>query len=308
MRYIRAMNGEEFDLNLIRALDALLREGGVSRAAVRLGLSQPAMSHALRRLRAALGDPLLVRVGGRMELTARALSLREPVSQALAGARRLLEPLDFDPATSQRRFLVMMPDLVASLIAPALTERVTREAPNVCVEISPWRSAALMTDEFVRSVDAIVTNRADAFPGFRRQTLYRDSDVVVVRRRHPDGARLKRREVFLGARHVAVVGRGEVGDQVDDWLASLGVRRKTVLVASSYLQALHIVAATDLVGFMPTRLVTSLVGTLELKAVKPPFDPGIDEQYLFYPGSAQHDPGALWFRSVLLDIGKRQTA
>ena len=300
--YIRIVNVRDFDLNLIRALDALLAECSVSRAAVRLGLSQPAMSHALRRLRAALDDPLLIRVGTRMEPTPRALSLREPVAQALAGARRLLEPVRFEPATSRRRFVAMMPDLVASLIAPALTERVAREAPDVCVEIAPWRGAVLMTEDFLRSIDVVATNRGDAFPGFRRETLYRDRDVVAVRRGHPAGAALSRPEAFLEARHVAVVGRGEGSDQVDDWLATLGVRRRTALVAPSYLQALHIVAATDLVGFMPSRLVASLAGHLGLEAIEPPFDPGDDEQFLFYPATARRDPGAGWFRALLRAI------
>jgi DNA-binding transcriptional LysR family regulator len=304
MNYIHRMNVEEFDLNLMRSLDALLSERAVGRAAVRLGLSQPAMSHALRRLRLALGDPLLVRAGAKMELTPRALALREPVTQALAGARRLFEPAHFDPAVSTRRFVAMMPDLVASLVAPALTERVAREAPDVSLEIAPWRGTMLLTEEFLQLVDAITTNRGDAFPGFHRRTLYRDSDVVVVRRDHPLGAKLSRPDVFLKARHVSVVGRGETADQVDDWLATLGVRRKTALIAPSYLQALHIVAKTDLVAFVPHRLASSLAHPLGLRAIKPPFDPGVDEQFLFYPATAQLDPGAKWFRSVLVDIAR----
>jgi DNA-binding transcriptional LysR family regulator len=308
MKYIHEMNVDRFDLNLVRALDALLSERAVGRAAVRLDLSQPAMSHALRRLRLVLGDPLLVRAGAKMELTPRALALREPVAQILAGGRRLLEPTRFDPATSTRRFVVMMPDLAASLVAPPLIERVAREAPDVCVEITPWRGTMLLTEEFLRSVDAITTNRGDAFPGFHRQTLYRDSDVVVVRRGHPLGARLSQPSVFLKARHVAVVGGGETVDQVDDWLATLGVRRKTALIAPNYLQALHIVAKTDLVGFVPSRLASRLADPLKLRAIEPPFDPGVDEQFLFYPATAQRDPGARWFRGVLVDIagGRRR--
>lgn len=299
------MDTDTFDLNLMRSLEALLSEQSVSRAAARLGLSQPAMSHALRRLRMALDDPILVRVGAKMELTPRGVSLRESVVQALRGVHRLLEPTRFDPATSRRRFVMMMPDLVASLIAPILTERVAREAPDVCVEITPWRGSMLMTEEFLRTIDVITTNRGDAFPGFRRQTLYRDRDVVVVRREHPLGAALGRPTAFLSARHVAIVGRGERSDQIDDWLATLGVRRRLALIAPSYLQALHIVAKTDLVAFVPSRLVASLTNSLGLRAIKPPFDPGIDEQFMFYPATAQRDPGSSWFRSVLLAIAGR---
>ena len=148
-------------------------------------------------------------------------------------------------------------------------------------------------------------NRGAAFPGFHRRTLYRDSDVLAVRRGHPVGEGLSEASAFLDARHIAVVGRGEWADQIDDWLATLGIRRKTALVAPSYLQALHIVAETDLVAFVPSRLVSNLAARLELMAIKPPFDPGIDEQFLFYPVTAQRDPGAGWFRSVLTEVSAR---
>jgi len=300
--YIHSMNVDQFDLNLLRALDALLSERAVGRAAIRLGLSQPATSHALRRLRVLLGDPLLVRVGAKMELTPRALALRGPTGNALACARKLFEAAAFDPATSERRFVLMAPDLVVSLIAPTLTERIAREAPNVRIEITPWRGPALIDEDFLRSIDAIVVNRGDAFPGFHRRTLYRDSDVLAIRRRHPAGERLRKLDAFLAARHIAVIGRGERTDQIDDWLATLGVRRKTALVAPSYLQALHIAAETDLVAFAPSRLVASLADRLKLRAVKPPLDPGADEQFLFYPATAQRDPAAGWFRTILVSV------
>jgi DNA-binding transcriptional LysR family regulator len=299
MIYILCMNIDHFDLNLLRVLDALLAERAVGRAALRLGLSQPAVSHALRRLRMLLGDPLLIRVGARMELTPRALALRAPVVQALHLTRTLFETVEFEPATSRRRFVLMAPDLAVSLIAPRLIERIAREAPDVCVEITPWRGANLITDDFLRSIDAAMTNRGEAFPGFHRATLYRDSDVLAVRRGHPAGHRLSKAAAFLAARHIAIVGRGEASDQIDDWLATLGVRRTTAIVAPSYLQALHIAAETDLVAFVPGRLVATLAGRLQLQAIRPPFDPGTDEQFLFYPATAQRDPGSIWFRTVV---------
>jgi DNA-binding transcriptional LysR family regulator len=307
MNYIRGMNVANFDLNLLRVLDALLAERAVGRAAERLSLSQPAASHALRRLRILLDDPLLVRVGSRMELTPRALTLREPVGQALAAARKLFEGTEFNPVTSRRQFTLMAPDLVVSLIAPRLSDHVARQAPNVCVVITPWRGSTLISEEFLRSIDAITTNRGEAFPGFHRLPLYRDTDVLAVRRDHPVGNDLSKLNTFLEARHIAVVGRGEAPDQIDDWLATQGIRRKTALVAPSYLQALQIAAETDLVAFVPKRLVIALADRLRLKVVKPPLDPGIDEQFLFYPVTAQRDPGASWFRSILIEVSRNRS-
>src|ERR687887_2910363 len=104
MIYIRSMNLNSLDLNLLVTLDALLREANVSRAAMRIGLSQPAASHALQRLRDLIGDPLLVRTGARMELTPRAQGLRGPLAQALEQVRDLFTRDEFDAARSERHF------------------------------------------------------------------------------------------------------------------------------------------------------------------------------------------------------------
>ena len=120
------MNLNSLDLNLLVALDALLREANVSRAAMRIGLSQPAASHALQRLRDLIGDPLLVRTGARMELTPRAQALRAPLAQALDQVRSLFIPEDFDAARSERQFRLMMPDLAVELLMPPLMEKITR--------------------------------------------------------------------------------------------------------------------------------------------------------------------------------------
>src|ERR1700754_2156618 len=111
MTYIHSMNLSSLNLNLLVALDALLMEASVSRAAMRIGLSQPAASHALQRLRDLIGDPLLVRNGARMELTPRAVALRAPLAQALEQIRGLFTSDDFDAISSERHFRLMMPDL-----------------------------------------------------------------------------------------------------------------------------------------------------------------------------------------------------
>src|ERR1700760_1841816 len=125
------MNLASLDLNLLVALDALLRDASVSRAAVRIGLSQPAMSHLLQRLRDVFGDPLLVRTGAQMELTPRAQALRGPLAQVLDQVRGLFVPDEFDAASSERQFRLMMPDLAVELLMPPLMEKIARLAPNV---------------------------------------------------------------------------------------------------------------------------------------------------------------------------------
>ncbi|KRR00641.1 LysR family transcriptional regulator [Bradyrhizobium valentinum] len=295
------MNLNSLDLNLLVALDALLREANVSRAAMRIGLSQPAASHALQRLRDLIGDPLLVRNGARMELTPRAQALRAPLAQALDQVRALFIPDDFDAARSERQFRLMMPDLAVELLMPPLMEKITRAAPNVRIDVVPWRGPAIFTPEFARTIDLVISI-GNAFTGFHRQRLYTDSDAV--RRGHPIGARLKRIETFLDARHVAVVIRGQSDDLIDIWLRPKGVERRIALVVPGYIEALHVAARTDLVAFVPRRLIAALSKQLSLTTIAPPLDPGIDEQFMFYPTRAQMDPGSIWLRNIMLGIGR----
>ncbi|MEY9594189.1 DNA-binding transcriptional LysR family regulator [Bradyrhizobium yuanmingense] len=297
------MNLKTLDLNLLTALDALLREANVSRAALRIGLSQPATSHALQRLRDIFGDPLLVRTGVRMELTPRAQSLRAPLAQALDQVRGLFVPDDFDAARSERQFRLMMPDLAVELLMPPLMAKVTHLAPNVRIDVVPWRGPAIFHAEFARTIDLVISI-GNAFKGFHRQLLYTDSDALAVRRGHPVGAKLKRRETFLAARHVGVIIRGQPEDLIDTWLRSKGIERHISLVVPGYLEALHVAARTDLVAFVPRRLIAALSKQFGLVAVTPPFDPGIDEQFMFHPTRAQMDPGSIWLRRLMLETGR----
>jgi DNA-binding transcriptional LysR family regulator len=297
------MNLTSLDLNLLVALDALLREANVSRAAMRIGLSQPAASHALQRLREAIGDPLLVRNGARMELTPRALALRAPLSHALDQVRALFVPDAFDAARSERQFRLMMPDLAVELLMPRLMAKVTALAPNVRIDVVPWRGSAIFHAEFARTIDLVISI-GNAFKGFHRQLLYTDSDALAVRRGHPAGAKLRKREAFLAARHVAVVIRGASEDLIDTWLHGKGIERRIALVVPGYIEALHVTARTDLVAFVPRRLITALARQLSLVTVTPPLDPGIDEQYMFHPTRAQMDPGSIWLRRLVLETGR----
>lgn len=298
------MNLNSLDLNLLTALDALLRDANVSRAALRMGLSQPAASHALQRLRDIFGDPLLVRTGARMELTPRAQALRAPLAQALDQVRGLFVPDDFDAARSERQFRLMMPDLAVELLMPPLMEKVTRLAPNVRIDVVPWRGSAIFQQaEFARTIDLVISI-GNAFKAFHRQLLYTDSDALAVRPGHPVGAKLKRRETFLAARHVGVIIGGLAEDLIDTWLRAKGIERHIALVVPGYLEALHVAARTDLVAFVPRRLIAALSKQLGLVTVTPPLDPGIDEQFMFYPTRAQMDPGSIWLRRLMLETGR----
>jgi DNA-binding transcriptional LysR family regulator len=306
MIYIRGMNLAALDLNL---LDALITEAHVGRAALRVGLSQPAMSHALRRLRDILADPLLVRVGPGMELTPRAQALRGPLKQTLEQVRGLFVADGFDPATSTRRFALMIPDYIINFVLPPLVTCIAAEAPAVRLDVTPWRGAPLQASgaiaaDIARQIDFAFNCRPGALPGFHRQRLFGDTDMLAVRRGHPLRAKLKHMPAFLAARHVAVVGRGQSEDLIDTWLQQRGIQRRIALSVPGYLQALHTVAQSDLVAFVPSRLIASLSRQLDLVALAPPLQPEGDVEYLFWPVRHQNDPGSLWLRRHLIAVGR----
>jgi DNA-binding transcriptional LysR family regulator len=229
--------------------------------------------------------------------------LRGPLAQALDQVRGLFISDDFDAARSERHFRLMMPDLAVELLMPPLMKKLDAAAPGVRIDVVPWRGPAIFTAEFARTIDLVISI-GDAFKGFHRQLLYTDSDALAVRRGHPMAAKLKRRDAFLEARHVAVIIRGQNADLIDTWLLSKGVRRRIALVVPGYIEALHIVARSDLVAFVPRRLIAALAKPLSLTAIAPPLDPGIDEQFMFYPTRAQMDPGSIWLRNLMLEVGR----
>lgn len=287
------------DLNLLVALDALLAEAHVGRAARRIGRSQPAVSHSLARLRELFDDALLVRIGQKMELTPRAQSLRAALPETLERVQSLLATESFEPSTSSRTFRVVIHDHLADLVVPAIVRRMSAEAPRAALEVLPWESPFAMSTERLGSLDLFTSCSTRALPGFERRTLFTDRDVLVVRRDHPLLASLGTRRTFAEAHHIAVTR-----DPYDAWLHKAGVKRQIALTVPSYLQALHAAAASDLVAYVPRRLAEALATPLALAIVKPALDPGAYQELLFFPQRRESDQAACWLRDIVLAIGR----
>jgi DNA-binding transcriptional LysR family regulator len=302
---IHMVNLSSIDLNLLVALEALISETHVGRAGRKIGLSQPATSHALKRLRDLLSDPLLIRVGSKMELTPRAVGLREPLVETLQRVQTILVADSFEPQRSSRRFSVMMQDHIGHLVVPALVKRVHSDAPGVRFDVLPWQSPGSMKLERFRAIDLLLSCSINEIAGFQRETLFTETEVTVVRKGHPSSLQMKNLKAFLNSKHVAVVGRGLTEDPVDSWLREEGLTRQIVLRVPSYLQALQAVSQTDLVAFVPRRLAESLARSLSLALLRPPIDPGAYQEYLFYPRRAFQDPASIWLRKLALEIGKQ---
>jgi DNA-binding transcriptional LysR family regulator len=304
MKAMSTTNLSSVDMNLLVLLEALLDEAHVRRAGERVGLSQPAASHGLARLRDLFGDPLLVRVGTRMVRTPRAEALRKPLAQFVASAQAVLRIDTFDPATSKRAFRFMLPDLVSHLMMPPLLACLASAAPGIRVELIPWRGPALLTDRTLAEIDFFVTSINREFPGFARSPLYEDKDALVVRAGHPGKRALSTVKGFQAGQHVSVVGAGEDRDELDEWLDKVRLQRNVAVAAPSHLIALRIAAATDYIAFVPRRFAAARKAELGLVLIKPPIDPGIDVLYLMTPSKSASDKGALWMKSGIEDIAR----
>jgi len=258
------------DLNLFVAFDALVRERNVTRAAQRMGVTQSAMSHALRRLRQVLDDQLLVRGSGGMVLTPRAEALSMPVQSGLTTlARALVTPASFEPATARRAFRLATPDLFDVLVIPPLLDRLRREAPGIDLGVISLAerglSAQLETGYVDLAVIAEMESAAAAPPaltpaGLVRSVLFRDHFKCLMRHDHPAlrAARGKPRALSLDAYaalpHVMVSPTGEGPGVMEEALARHERTRRIALRVPHFASALAIVAKSDLVLTAPSSL------------------------------------------------------
>src|SRR5512143_3358639 len=224
---MQTMHLAGLDLNLALVLDALLTERSVTRAAKRLGLSQSATSHALARLRDALGDPLVVRTPHGVAPTARAQTMAEPVKTALALlAGALLTKPEFDPRTAQRRFDIAATDYTELLLLPPLVAQLDRRAPRLQVWLRP-----VATDVFTSlqrgEVDLVVGvfSPDEIGPDLRSMVLLQDRLVCMVRNGHPLLRKRLTPARFAAAKHALVSPRGTQGGPVDSALAERGLAR-----------------------------------------------------------------------------------
>lgn len=298
------MNLAALDLNLLVALEALLEEASVGRAGDRMALSQPAMSHALKRLRILLEDPLLVRVGPRMQLTARGEALLYPVKDVLSRVRDLLVMEKFDATRSARTFHLFVSDYAGDLLLPLVRKQLQHEAPSISIRVQVGEGIKADTFELARSVDLAITCAPHSFQGFYQQRLFTDRDACAVRRGNPIGNQVFRQTDFLKRKHVAVVAREFAEDPVDTWLHEEGYQRSVALTVPHYLQALHVVAQSDLIAVIPERLIRAYSEILDLDVLPVPLEVGTFDEYLLHPATKHSDPGCAWLRGVLRHVAK----
>ncbi|AUN29515.1 LysR family transcriptional regulator [Niveispirillum cyanobacteriorum] len=283
------------DLNLLTALEALLRERSVTRAAEAVGLSQPAMSRALGRLRALFDDRLFVRGVYGLIPTPRAMAVEEPLQRALAGLRGVLMSPGFDPARHQGRFRVLCPDVQCMELLPTLANRLQRTAPGVELEVISFRTDPLGTVE-AGEADLSVGYHPQIRAGFHATKVYNSSFSCLVRADHPvvtEGLTLKR---FVDMPHILVTVTGRGGGAVDTALATRGLSRQVAVRLPHFMAAPLVVAQTDMVLTVPSGLARRIAVLAPLAILPPPVElPGFDVRVVWHE-RFQDDPAHTWFR------------
>ncbi|MFT4123070.1 MAG: LysR family transcriptional regulator [Microbacteriaceae bacterium] len=293
------------DVNLLVVLDAILAEKNLTRAGEAVGITQPAVSGSLAKLRRLLDDPLLVRVGRSFELTPRALELRPIVEEAMFEIGRTfnLRPT-FDPATSERKFFISASDYVLATMTSPLLSVLRKEAPGASVDFDslPLDTAITPVDLLRRDVVIAATGRN--IPG-KRQSLFSDSFACLVSARNPrlrDG--MLSLKDLADLRHVQATFGAVNVTPVDDALSAAGVSPKVGMTVVGFMPVPFALQGTSMVGFVPSRVADLYAQRLELVIAETALPPSTLVEAVYWHPSKTTDPALRWLVGVLRRVAE----
>ena len=305
------MQLNRFDLNLLIALDALLREKNVTRAAERVFVSQPAMSAALHKLREYFNDPLLVRVGREMELTPRGETLMEPVREALLRIQMMLgtQPT-FDPKTARRDFTVIMSEEAVPGVLPALLRTLSIEAPELDVHIEMISPTALSRLEYGEAdlclcLESLHMFDLRAYPDNIRSTALRPVKwVCAVSNDHPTVRDTLSLEQYVGLQHLFGRPGGYTGtaDQLVRHL--LGIEIRIHMTLPALLQLPLVLPGSTLAATLPERVAALYASSLPIRILPLPFDVPRTQEVLLWHKRHEPDPAHTWLRELIVRLAK----
>ncbi|MBQ0785794.1 MAG: LysR family transcriptional regulator [Amphritea sp.] len=309
------MNLDKIDLNLLVYLDVLLRERNVTRSASLLGITQPAMSNGLRRLRDTFGDPLLVRTGEGMAPTERAQALQPLLRKILSSVEQVIEPSSaFDASCSDRVFRIMTSDYGEATLLPRLLKRLRKEAPDIVLDI--LTPSDMSFTEVEQGLVDLVINRFDTMPqSFHQKTLWRDSFSCLFAVDNPISHDF-RLETYLQAKHVWVSKTGMGAGMgitpkdvkrlgwVDEALEKSGHKRQIRVFTRHYQSAALIAEQKGLIATIPTRAATAQSNNPRLVIKPPPFDIPDFELKMAWSPLLQHNVAHKWLRNLIADVTK----
>ncbi len=309
------MNLKNIDLNLLVYLDVLLRERNVTRAAESLGISQPAMSNGLRRLRELFSDPLLVRTSGGMSPTERAEDLQPKIREVVASIQGVVQPEgQFDAASASRVFRISVSDYTESTLLPYMLRRMRLEAPDVTLDILTPSDVSFQDLE--RGGVDLVINRFDVLPqSFHQRPIWRDGFSCLISSQNPIRKNFNL-DTYLEAGHVWVSktgmgvgvgmepGAGQGLGWIDEALAKLGKERRIRVFTRHYEAAMRLADLRDLIVTLPSKAANRLKDDPSVIILPPPFEIPDFELTMAWSPLLQHHPAHRWMRGLIADVAR----
>jgi DNA-binding transcriptional LysR family regulator len=298
------MDIRKVDLNLLVVFAAMFEHHSVTRAGHAVGLSQPAMSAALAKLRATFNDALFVRTGAGMQPTSKAAELAEPVHRVLNTVKsEILQQARFDPTTTNRTFTVITPDIGEMAFLPKLLARLSAQAPRADV-----RTLAMPPMKIEQALESGTADLAvGLFPdltkaGFFQQRLFRNSFISIVRANHPDIGEQVTLKKFLEASHAVVRPEGRTHDLFERLLQQRGYVRRIRLEIPHFLSLPAIIAESDLVATVPRDIGMAFAKLAKLRLVEPPLKVPMFDVKQYWHHRAHKDPVNVWLRGQVRDL------
>ena len=303
------MNFKSLDLNLLRVLNALLRQGSTVAAGREIGMSQPAVSAALGRLRHALNDPLFVRSGQGLEPTDFARSIATPLAEALEQLEHVLEPTSFDPSSSGDTFVVASSDLFAVMVMPRLARELAKVAPGVIVKMLELQAGSYVAELEAGKADIVlVPNRS--LPDFvERQPLFDSPGVIVAR---AGNARLRAAgvkpgneialDLFCDLPQVLYSPSGDLNGIADVALSNIGRKRRIVMTLGTFGSVLQTVAESDLIAVLPQHFAENQARIFDLEIYDMPFGIPDAELVMGWHRRSTQNAAHKWFRTTIAEL------
>ncbi len=295
------MHLSQIDLNLLLVFQHLLREKRVSSVALTLGMSQPAVSSALKRLRLTMGDELFLRTQQGMQPTPFAMQLAEPVAQALDALHLALNVRSsFDAASSTRSFNLAMTDVGEMYFLPVLMDMLDQHAPAVTLNVVSVTRDSLKDDMASGRVDLALGLLPQLQTGFFQQALFRQDYVCLMRLAHPLAQRATLSlEEFSSAAHVRVLAAGTGHGRVDEALERQGLQRRIRLTVPHYVALGDVLGSSDLIATVPERFAQRVTRPFGLTTRTLPLAVQSSAIHQFWHARLHRDPGHQWLRALI---------
>jgi DNA-binding transcriptional LysR family regulator len=307
------MDARKTDLNLLRVFDALMEDGNLTRAGFRLSLSQPAMSHALSKLRGLAGDPLFVRVPSGMKPTDHAVRIAPSVREGLRLLRSALEgEAAFDPHVGQRQFQLLLSDIGELVYLPRLMQHLGHAAPGVSLRVLNRPREAYVSAFIAGEADLAIGFLPGLSAGFYQQRLFSDDYVCLVREGHPRIRKRLSAAQFVDESHVVIEPGGSTyvsashntssATLIEQCLTREGIRRRIALRVPHFMVVPDVVRSSDLIATMPSYVIRHTQPRPGLKMLPLPFDAARFHVKQYWHERNNNDPGNRWLRSVVQEL------